>query len=63
MEPNIQISMTAVLIAVVANFIFGAIWYMPLFGLHQPFSQVNFFYGCKMGNIRIWVADHRHHSP
>ena len=32
MEPNIQISMTAVLIAVVANFIFGAIWYMPLFG-------------------------------
>ena len=32
MEPNIQLSMTAVLIAVVANFIFGAIWYMPLFG-------------------------------
>ena len=32
MEPNIQINMTAVLIAVVANFIFGAIWYMPLFG-------------------------------
>ena len=32
MEPNIQIGMTAVIIAVVANFIFGAIWYMPLFG-------------------------------
>jgi len=32
MEPNIHINMTAVLIAVVANFIFGAIWYMPLFG-------------------------------
>jgi hypothetical protein len=32
MEPNIQINMTAVLIAVVANFILGAIWYMPLFG-------------------------------
>src|SRR5207248_9060513 len=32
MEPNLHISMAAVLIAVVANFIFGAIWYMPLFG-------------------------------
>ncbi len=32
MEPNIHINMTAVIIAVVANFIFGAIWYMPLFG-------------------------------
>ena len=32
MEPNIQLNMTAVFIAVVANFIFGAIWYMPLFG-------------------------------
>ena len=32
MEPNIQINMTAILIAVVANFIFGALWYMPLFG-------------------------------
>jgi len=32
MEPNIHISMTAILIAVVANFIFGAVWYMPLFG-------------------------------
>jgi hypothetical protein len=32
MEPNIQIHMTAILVAVVANFIFGAIWYMPLFG-------------------------------
>src|SRR3954471_8513398 len=32
MEPNIHINMTAVLVAVVANFIFGAIWYMPLFG-------------------------------
>ncbi len=32
MEPNIQIHMSAVLLAVVANFIFGALWYMPLFG-------------------------------
>ena len=32
MEPNIHINMTAVIIAVVANFIFGALWYMPLFG-------------------------------
>jgi len=32
MEPNIQLNMTAILIAVVANFIFGALWYMPLFG-------------------------------
>jgi len=32
MEPNIPINMTAVLVAIVANFIFGAIWYMPLFG-------------------------------
>lgn len=32
MEPNIQISMVAILIAVAANFIFGMIWYMPLFG-------------------------------
>jgi len=32
MEPNIQINMTAVLIAVVANVILGAVWYMPLFG-------------------------------
>jgi len=32
MEPNIKINMVAVLVAVVANFIFGAIWYMPLFG-------------------------------
>jgi len=32
MEPNIHLNMVAVIIAVVANFIFGAIWYMPLFG-------------------------------
>ena len=32
MEPNIQINMVAVLVAVVANFVFGALWYMPLFG-------------------------------
>ena len=32
MEPNIHINMTTVIIAVVANFIFGALWYMPLFG-------------------------------
>ena len=32
MEPNIQINMMAILIAVVANFIFGALWYMPFFG-------------------------------
>ena len=32
MEPNIHVNMVAVLVAVVANFIFGAIWFMPLFG-------------------------------
>jgi hypothetical protein len=32
MEPNIHINMMAILVAVVANFIFGALWYMPLFG-------------------------------
>ena len=32
MEPNIQLNMIAILIAVVANFVFGALWYMPLFG-------------------------------
>ncbi|HEX5003266.1 MAG TPA: DUF1761 domain-containing protein [Bacteroidia bacterium] len=32
MEPNLNISMMAVVVATVANFIFGAIWYMPLFG-------------------------------
>jgi hypothetical protein len=32
MEPNIHINMVAVLVAVVANFIFGALWYMLLFG-------------------------------
>lgn len=30
--PEINISITAVLIAVVANFFFGFIWYTPLFG-------------------------------
>lgn len=30
--PNIQINMLAVLLAVVANFILGFIWYTPLFG-------------------------------
>ena len=30
--PNIQINMIAVLIAVVANFILGFLWYTPLFG-------------------------------
>lgn len=29
---DLHINMTAVLIAVVANFILGALWYMPLFG-------------------------------
>ena len=32
MEPNIQISMLAIGIAVAANFILGFIWYTPLFG-------------------------------
>jgi len=32
MTPDIHINMMALLLAVVANFIFGAIWYMPLFG-------------------------------
>jgi len=30
--PEINISLTAVLVAVVANFIFGFLWYTPLFG-------------------------------
>ena len=29
---SIQINWLAVLVAVIANFIFGALWYMPLFG-------------------------------
>jgi len=32
MQPNIHINMIAVVIAVVANFILGFIWYSPLFG-------------------------------
>jgi hypothetical protein len=32
MQPNIHINMLAVVIAVVANFILGFIWYTPLFG-------------------------------
>jgi hypothetical protein len=32
MEPNISINMMAILIAVVSNFVLGALWYMPLFG-------------------------------
>ena len=32
MEPNIHLNMMAILVAVVANFILGALWYMPLFG-------------------------------
>ncbi len=32
MEPNINISISAILISVLANFIFGAIWFMALFG-------------------------------
>jgi len=32
MEPNIHINVVAIVVAVVANFIFGAIWFMPLFG-------------------------------
>lgn len=32
MQPNIHINMMAILIAVVANFILGFIWYTPLFG-------------------------------
>ncbi len=32
MEPNIQINMTAVLIAVVANFVLGYVWYTLIFG-------------------------------
>lgn len=30
--PEINISMTAIVVAVVAHFIFGFIWYTPLFG-------------------------------
>ena len=32
MEPNIQINFLAIIIAVVANFVLGFIWYTPLFG-------------------------------
>ena len=32
MEPNLHINMVAILVAVAACFVFGAIWYMPLFG-------------------------------
>lgn len=32
MEPNIQLNIMAILIAVAANFILGFIWYTPLFG-------------------------------
>jgi hypothetical protein len=32
MEPIIQLNWIAILVAVVANFIFGALWFMPLFG-------------------------------
>jgi len=32
MEPNIQINIVAILIAVIANFFLGFIWYTPLFG-------------------------------
>lgn len=32
MTPDIQINMLAIVIAVVANFILGFIWYTPLFG-------------------------------
>ncbi|WP_317896918.1 DUF1761 domain-containing protein [Aurantibacillus circumpalustris] len=32
MEPNIHINYIAILIAVVANFVLGFLWYTPLFG-------------------------------
>jgi hypothetical protein len=32
MEPNIHLNYVAILIAVVANFVLGFIWYTPLFG-------------------------------
>lgn len=32
MEPKIEINFIAIAVAVVANFILGALWYMPLFG-------------------------------
>lgn len=32
MQPNIHINYLAILIAVAANFIFGFLWYTPLFG-------------------------------
>lgn len=32
MQPNIDLNMTAILIAVVANFVLGFLWYTPLFG-------------------------------
>lgn len=32
MEPNIEINFVAILVAVVANFFLGFLWYTPLFG-------------------------------
>ena len=32
MEPNIHINAVAIIIAVVANFVLGFVWYTPLFG-------------------------------
>jgi hypothetical protein len=32
MEPNIQLNFVAIIIAVVAHFVLGFIWYTPLFG-------------------------------
>ncbi|TNE78745.1 MAG: DUF1761 domain-containing protein [Bacteroidetes bacterium] len=32
MQPNIDINFTAILVAVVANFFLGFLWYTPLFG-------------------------------
>lgn len=32
MTPDIHINMVALLIAVVANFVWGSLWFMPLFG-------------------------------
>jgi hypothetical protein len=32
MEPNIHISAMALIIATISTFVFGALWYMPLFG-------------------------------
>lgn len=32
MQPNIHLNLTAIIVAVIANFVLGFLWYTPLFG-------------------------------